>query len=101
MRRLQLENPKLKAQNVGLERIKAVAKADSKQRYDLILESVEGKKLKTFGEDAAPAPPATQASESQVIEVGASSPAESKAEPADTESGIWWIKARQGHSIKV
>ncbi|KJA13724.1 hypothetical protein HYPSUDRAFT_151253 [Hypholoma sublateritium FD-334 SS-4] len=63
-----LDHPKLKAQGLDLDALKGVVKADSKQRFDLILESTQGAKLESF------------------------------AAPAD---GIWWIKARQGHSIKT
>lgn len=77
-----------------------MVKADSKQRYDLILESVDGKKLLTYGDDATPAA-ATPASESQAVEEGESSSIGQKAEVTSIEGGIWWIKARQGHSMKV
>ncbi|KAF9558718.1 phosphotransferase KptA/Tpt1 [Agrocybe pediades] len=72
-----LQHPKLKAQALDLEKIKEMVKNDTKQRYDLVLESPEGAKLLVFsGEDAA---------------ASAEVPA----------SAIWWIKARQGHSIKT
>lgn len=67
----------MKAQALDLEQIKEMVKGDSKQRYDLVLESPDGAKLLVFG---------------------TTSPEESKDVPP---SAIWWIKARQGHSIKV
>lgn len=72
-------------------------KADSKQRYDLILENFDGMKLEAI----SPGPI------SPMSEVGptASSLLSSKESVAEgTSSGegvIWLIKARQGHSIKV
>jgi 2'-phosphotransferase len=53
--------------------IKEIVKLDSKQRYDLILEDVEGSKV--------------------AIDFNATS--------SDAVDTLWWIKARQGHSIKV
>lgn len=53
--------------------IKEIVRVDSKQRYDLVLEDAEGLKA-TVNLDA----PST-----------------------DAVTGLWWIKARQGHSIKV
>jgi hypothetical protein len=99
----QLEHPKLKSQGLHLEGIKAIVKADSKQRYDLILENSDGIKLEAI----SPGPM------SPMSEVGptASSLLSSKEPLAEgTSSGgvtndkkdlIWLIKARQGHSIKV
>lgn len=46
---------------------------DTKQRYDLSLENAEGMKV--------------------AVDLNAASP--------DAVDGLWWIKARQGHSIKV
>ena len=46
---------------------------DSKQRYDLILEDSKGPKVATDLSTIS----------------------------SDTIDGVWWIKARQGHSIKV
>ena len=46
---------------------------DSKQRYDLILEDAEGSKV--------------------AIDLDATS--------SDSIDTLWWIKARQGHTIKV
>ncbi|KAH9479733.1 Putative tRNA 2'-phosphotransferase [Psilocybe cubensis] len=96
-----LENPKLKAQTVDLERIKAMVKADSKQRYDLVLESPDGKKLKTYGDDSEPIPSVTPASESRTIDAEISNHTELHEGQVDKDQGIWWIKARQGHSIKT
>ena len=48
-------------------------KSDSKQRYDLILEDAEGSKV-------------------------AIDPNVASSDPIGT---LWWIKARQGHSLKV
>jgi hypothetical protein len=78
-------------------------KADSKQRYDLILEASDGMKL------GAVPPGAT----SPLSEVGSTSSPINSSEKQIVEGsssgeitngkkdGIWWIKARQGHSIKV
>lgn len=54
--------------------IKEIVRVDSKQRYDLVLENAEGLKA-TVNLDAPSS--------------------------SDAVSGLWWIKARQGHSIKV
>ena len=99
---LQLEHPKLKSQGLHLEGIKAIVKADSKQRYDLILENSDGIKLEAI----SPGPI------SPMSEVGPTACSLSSKEPLaeGTSSGkitndkkdvIWLIKARQGHSIKV
>ena len=87
-----------------------MVKADSKQRYDLILESPAGVKLATYAHptevssstatsntpvsstDSASAPVVSSAEE---VKAAASGLKEGESE------GIWWIKARQGHSIKV
>ena len=54
--------------------IKDIVRLDAKQRYDLILEDAEGSKV--------------------AIDLDATS--------SDAiDSTLWWIKARQGHSIKV
>jgi 2'-phosphotransferase len=53
--------------------VKELVRLDSKQRYDLILEDVEGSKV--------------------AIDLNATS--------SDAVGTQWWIKARQGHSIKV
>ena len=53
--------------------IKEIVRLDSKQRYDLILEDAEGSKV--------------------AIDLNATS--------SDAIDTLWWIKARQGHSIKV
>ncbi|KAF8813017.1 hypothetical protein BYT27DRAFT_7085488 [Phlegmacium glaucopus] len=68
-----LQNPKLKAQNLTLDMIKEIVKLDSKQRYDLIKENAEGMKV--------------------AMDLNATS--------SDAVDGVWWIKARQGHSIKT
>ena len=54
--------------------IKEIVRVDSKQRYDLVLENAEDLKA-TVNLDAPSS--------------------------SDAVSGLWWIKARQGHSIKV
>ncbi|KAF8903496.1 KptA family-domain-containing protein [Gymnopilus junonius] len=81
-----LENPKLKSQNLDLEKIKAIVTADKKQRFDLILESSEGFKLLVWGAQPASTPDATTTSTTTTV--------------VEDPNGIWWIKARQGHSIK-
>lgn len=55
---------------------------NDKQRFDLIFESQDGVKLETV----SGTPPLD---------------AESTAQSAEKSKGIWWIRARQGHSIKV
>jgi hypothetical protein len=76
-------------------------KADSKQRYDLILESLEGVKLEVVSAPVvATLPSESGPSTSPSLSVDVSETAASIV--ADTgKDGIWWIKARQGHSIKV
>ena len=56
-----------------LTQIKEIVRLDSKQRYDLILENTEGLKVEV----------------------------DHNATSSDAVDGVWWIKARQGHSIKV
>jgi 2'-phosphotransferase len=53
--------------------IKEIVRLDSKQRYDLILENAEGLKV----------------------------PVDLNAASSDVVDELWWMKARQGHSIKV
>ena len=53
--------------------IKEIVRLDSKQRYDLVLENAEGLNV--------------------AIDLKATS-----SDPIDT---VWWIKACQGHSLKV
>ncbi|KIM44794.1 hypothetical protein M413DRAFT_442760 [Hebeloma cylindrosporum] len=99
-----LEHPKLKSQGLTLEGIKAIVKADSKQRYDLILEMDDGIKLEAI----------SPGSISPLPELGPTDSVLSSKEPPSegTASGeieitndkkypIWMIKARQGHSIKT
>lgn len=80
-----------------------MVKADSKQRYDLILESPAGVKLAAYAhptEAASVTSTVNEASAPVVVseeEIKAAASASKEAEP----QGIWWIKARQGHSIKV
>ncbi|KAF5316303.1 hypothetical protein D9619_006550 [Psilocybe cf. subviscida] len=104
-----LENRKLKGQGLDLDKIKAMVKADSKQRYDLILESPAGVKLASYAHpteetsstSGSTAPAADEASAPVVLtadEVNAAALSGSKEGESD---GIWWIKARQGHSIKT
>ena len=88
---MQLNHPKLKAQEVNLDTLQGVVKADSKQRFDLILENAQGVKLASFG---APTVTATQINAGTAVEASATS-------SQIRQDGIWWIKARQGHSIKV
>ncbi|KAF9485594.1 hypothetical protein BDN70DRAFT_871264 [Pholiota conissans] len=87
-----LNHPKLHAQGLDLERIKDIVRADSKQRYDLILESAAGVKLEVFGARAVTPP--SQAGPSVSV------PSETTT-TTTVKDGIWWIKARQGHSIKT
>ena len=56
--------------------IKDIVRLDSKQRYDLILEDAEGSKV--------------------AIDLNATSTSSDA-----IDNTLWWIKARQGHSIKV
>lgn len=63
----------MKAENLTLNMIKEIVRLDSKQRYDLILENAEGSKV--------------------AIDLNATS--------SDPVDAIWWIKACQGHSLKV
>ncbi|KDR67620.1 hypothetical protein GALMADRAFT_257845 [Galerina marginata CBS 339.88] len=99
-----IEHPKLKAQDVNLEKIKAMVTADSKQRYDLILESPQGVKLVVWGAESASMPTigesAADGSTSQKSEVTIEASATSTV-PEPSKDGVWWIKARQGHSIKT
>lgn len=88
---MQLNHPKLKAQESNLDTLQGVVKADSKQRFDLILEDAQGVKLASFG---APTVTATQVNAGTAVEASATS-------SQIRQDGIWWIKARQGHSIKV
>jgi 2'-phosphotransferase len=68
-----LQNPKLKAQHLTLKMVKEIVRLDSKQRYDLILENAEGSSV--------------------AVDLNATS--------SDAVDALWWIKARQGHSIKT
>lgn len=88
---VQLNHPKLKAHGLDLAALKGVVKADAKQRFDLILESAQGVKLEAFG---APAVTVAQDDTGAAVEASATS-------SKSRQDGIWWIKARQGHSIKV
>ncbi|PPR03781.1 hypothetical protein CVT24_007523 [Panaeolus cyanescens] len=80
-----LQNPKLKSQLLTLDQVKEIVKADAKQRYDLILETPEGQKLK-LADTVAP-----------VAGVEDTAATSSSTHP----TGTWWIKANQGHSIKT
>ncbi|KAF8200391.1 KptA family-domain-containing protein [Pholiota molesta] len=96
-----LNHPKLKAQGLDLERIKGMVKVDPKQRYDLILESPEGLKLEVVGAPVvATLPSEPGQSTPPSLSVGVSATAASMVTDIGKES-IWWIKARQGHSIKT
>lgn len=83
-------------------------KADSKQRYDLILETSAGVKLATYAHPTevssstsdAPVPSADSASAPVVSSAEEVKAATSGLKEGESD-GIWWIKARQGHSIKV
>ena len=99
---LQLEHPKLKSQGLNLDGIKAIVKADSKQRYDLILEGSDGMKLGAV----------SPGEKSILLEMGSVSfpvnssgekvvEGSSSGEITNDKDAIWLIKARQGHSIKV
>jgi len=92
-----LEHPKLKAQDLDLERIKAIVQADSKQRYDLVLESPEGVNLVISEEGPATATPVVTTQ----ISGGSVTTTELPATGSVRDDGVWWIKARQGHSIKT
>lgn len=78
-----------------------MVKADSKQRYDLILESPEGIRLEVVGAPVVatlPSEPGPSTSPSLSVDISETA----ASIVADTgKDGIWWIKARQGHSIKV
>jgi len=63
---------------VTLDNLKKVVKTDAKNRFDLILENEAGEKV--------PVDLETSSSPETVV---------------DAPTGIWWIKANQGHSIKV
>lgn len=99
----QLEHPKLKSQGLHLEGIKAIVKADSKQRYDLILENSDGIKLEAISPEpispmskVGPTASSLRSSKEPLAE-GTSSVGATN----DKKDVIWLIKARQGHSIKV
>jgi len=98
-----LEHPKLKSQGLNLDGVKAIVKADSKQRYDLKLESSDGIKLGVvspgatsplLGEGSTSSP--VNSSEEPVVETSSSGKITN-----DKRDAIWLIKARQGHSIKT
>ena len=63
----------MKAENLTLSMLKEIVRSDPKQRYDLMLEDAEGSKVP--------------------IDLNSTS-----SEPIDT---VWWIKACQGHTLKV
>jgi len=98
-----LEHPKLKYQGLNLDMIQAIVKADSKQRYDLILESSDGMKLGVvspgatshLSEEGSTSSP-VNSSEELVVEASSSGEITN-----DKKDAIWLIKARQGHSIKT
>lgn len=88
--RKQLTHPKLKGLPLDIEKIQAIVDADEKKRYDLRFEVSEG------------------ASTTAVATVDSSpdgqSPVPSSATLAgvpEERKGVWWIKANQGHSMKV
>jgi len=83
--------------------IKAIVKADSKQRYDLMLESSDGMKLGVVSpgamshlSDEGSTSSPVNSSEGPVVEASSSGEITN-----DKKGAIWLIKARQGHSIKV
>jgi len=94
---MQLEHPKLKSQGLDLERIKAIVKTDSKQRYDLILENSDGIKLEAISPGSMSSPSKAGPTASSIMEPAA----EGTSSGEITKEVIWLIKARQGHSIKV
>jgi len=94
---LQLEHPKLKSQGLDLERIKAIVKTDSKQRYDLILENSDGIKLEAISPGSISPLSKAASTASSIMEPVA----EGTSSGEITKEAIWLIKARQGHSIKV
>lgn len=75
---------------MNLEGLKDIVRADSKQRYDLILENSDGVKL-----DSILTLPVVK----PALEVGMS--ASVGVTPTGSDKETWWIKARQGHSIKA
>lgn len=73
-----LQNPKLKTQGLDLDKIRDIVGKDSKQRYDLMCE------------------PDTTTTTNVAA---ASNAGASTGPPADPN--VWWIRARQGHSLKT
>ncbi|KAF9523353.1 KptA family-domain-containing protein [Crepidotus variabilis] len=86
-----LNHPKVKSTGLDLEALELLVKSNDKQRYDLICETREGVVLDT----TSPAPVAVPA-----VEVGAEGSSVQSPEVPPSTKGIWWIRARQGHSIK-
>lgn len=80
-----------------MDKIKAIVSADAKQRYDLVLESPEGLKLMVWGAQ----PASTQREGADAESAQASVVLTATTTVVEDPNGIWWIKARQGHSIKV
>jgi 2'-phosphotransferase len=65
----------LNNQGLDLDKIREIVGKDSKQRYDLIFE--------------------TNTTHFAASNAGAST------EPSPGDASVWWIRARQGHSLKV
>jgi len=78
-------------------------KADSKQRYDLILENSDGIKLEAIS--PGPISPMSELGPTASSLLSSKEPlaegTSSGGVTNDTKDVIWLIKARQGHSIKV
>lgn len=76
-----LQNPKLKNQGLDLDKIREIVGKDAKQRYDLICEpDTTNSTASNAGASTEPPPPS----------------ASDSADP-----NVWWIRARQGHSLKT
>jgi len=78
---------KLKGSGLNIEKLQDLVRSNDKQRYGLILEGPDGEILEDVCSDHAANPDATETSATL------QSPLKKK--------GVWLIRARQGHSMKV
>jgi hypothetical protein len=79
---------KLKGSGLDIEKLQDLVRSNDKQRYGLILEGPDGEILEDVCSD--------QAANSDTTEKSATLHS-----PLKKKKGVWLIRARQGHSMKV